>query len=100
MTVDFVEANRLLAVVLEHEVVGLLVDEDLRAGQDLPDPLVVLVQLYFDDRERIVHRARLVARLPEADRPIRAEHDAAAALLELALTRVAQVPSERLCPRM
>jgi hypothetical protein len=41
---DFVEPHGLLAVVLEHQIVGL-VDEDLRARQNLAHPFVVLIEL-------------------------------------------------------
>src|SRR4051795_8601353 len=70
----------LSTILLEDDGAGVLVELDLRANRHLALALAVRLDSQFDEGKRVVHRARLVRRLPESDRPIRREINALAVI--------------------
>ena len=66
------------------------------AAENLALAFILGVQADLQDAERIIHRARRVARFPEADRAIGDDDDAPSALGELELAGIAQRPRQRL----
>ena len=81
-------------IVLEDDLSAPLVVDDLGRERELALADAFVVKAYFDQRERIVNRARPVHRLPETDRPVRRDDNLLAALLERRLSRVAKVVAE------
>src|SRR6188472_876934 len=90
---DVGQTDGLAREVLDLDRAGLRVAGDLRGDRELAHALAVAIEADVGERELVLGRARPVERLPGADRPIRRQHDLAAAVVELPLTGEVQIPA-------